>query len=224
MNSKQYHIPVKPKKLINNLSVVAAVLLGWHMVLFAYHYLVTRVPWYIRDLFDVDEEQSIPTWYSGFILLMATFFLWLVYREKRAQGDPMTVRWLVLFLGFGFLSMDEIVGFHETINSLITPTWAYGGVAISFILLIYFLSFLRSLPKETAVGFLVAGAVYVGGSVGMEFVGSPIYGKTLEYSVATMIEEGMEMFGVILFIRALLRYMDKPSIIVDLGGGAKEPD
>ncbi len=54
INGRQYHIQINSKKLINNLSVIAAVLLCEHGVLFTYHYLVRRVPLNVRDLFNVD--------------------------------------------------------------------------------------------------------------------------------------------------------------------------
>ena len=210
----QYQISINAKKLTSGLTWAAAALLLVHGALSAWNYLVARVPWYLRDFFDVDMEENLPTWFSGFILLVATTFLWILMREKAAKGDPMAGRWKLLFVGFCFLSIDEIAGFHETVNTLITPSWAWGGAAISLGLLIYFRSFLQSLPMKIAVGFLVAGALYVGGAVGMEFVGEPIPADTLLYKMTTLVEEGGEMFGVILFIRTLLNYMESPALVI----------
>ncbi len=41
----------------------------------------------------------------------------------------------------------------------------------------------------------------------MEFVGDPMSANSLEYYLTTLVEEGLEMLGVILFLHTLLRYM-----------------
>ena len=216
MSNTQYAIQVDAGKLTKRLSIIASLLLFEHGLMYTWHYLVQSVPWYVLQFFDVDEENNLPTWFSGFNLLVATTFLGILLRDKQSKNDPMAGRWKVLFIGFFFLSIDEIAGIHETINSVITPTWAYGGAAISFILLIYFLSFLKSLPRETMLGFFFAGVIFVAGSVGMEFVGDPMLSNSLAYKYSTMIEEGMEMFGIILFTWTLLRYMDHPLLVIGI--------
>jgi hypothetical protein len=156
---------------------------------------------------DVNDENNLPTWFSGFILLLATASLGLCARWKNASGDPMRVRWTVLFAGFFFLSIDEVAGIHETINTAIDPSWALGGAVIALLLGLYFIPFLRALPKETLIGFVIGGALYVGGSVGMEIIANPMDSNSLAYNLSTLVEEGMEMFGVIVFLRSLLFYM-----------------
>ena len=122
----------------------------------------------------------------------------------------------MLFGVFCFLSIDEIAGMHESINSVTDPTWAYGGAVIALGFAIYFLSFLKSLPRKTLIQFIVAGGLFVGGAVGMEIVGDPMDGDSLLYNMMTMVEEGMEMFGIILFTRALLLYMGQTSLNPEL--------
>lgn len=125
-------------------------------------------------------------------------------------------RWLALFAIFCFLSIDEIAGIHESINSVIEASWAYFGAVIALGLGIYFLSFLKSLPRASLIAFLAAGAIYVGGAVGMELIGEPLDGDSLAYNLVTMIEEGMEMFGIVLFTRALLQYMNGPGAALEV--------
>jgi len=214
MQSGTYLLPVNEKKLISRLSLFATFLLCVHTLLVCYNYLVEETPWYLLQMFDVNEEENLPTWFSGFNLLIAVFFLWVATLRKRAEKDPMASRWTVLFAGFFFLAVDEIAGIHESINSVVDPTWAYGGAIIAFIVGVYFIPFLLPLPKPTLVAFVIAGAIFVGGAVGMEIVGEPMESDSLLYNLTTMVEEGMEMFGIILFTRALLQYLKSNQIDV----------
>ncbi len=137
-------------------------------------------------------------------------------RYKRNQNDAMAKRWTILFLGFAFLSIDEIAGIHESINSVIDDSWAIGGAVIVLLLAVYFLPFLKALPRATLIGFVIAGSIFVRGAVGMEIIGEPMESDSLLYNMTTMVEEGMEMFGIILFLKALLRYMDTTSLTMGL--------
>ena len=59
---------------------------------------------------------------------------------------------------------------------------------------------------RTGLLFLVVGAIYGGGAVGVEhFTDSDV--NSLHYNMWTALEEGMEMMGVILLICAVLDHM-----------------
>ena len=70
-----------------------------------------------------------------------------------------------------------------------------------------FVPFLLSLPAATRNVFVAAGCLYVVGAVGVEMIGDPMDADTMMYNLTTVVEEGMEMGGVILFLAATLRYM-----------------
>ena len=116
-------------------------------------------------------------------------------------------------MGFLFLSLDEVAGIHETINSLIDMSWAVPGGIAAVCIGLAFVPFMRHLPLWVGILFLISGVLYIGGAVGMEMVGVPIDADTLSYNLVTAVEEGMEMAGVLLFLSSLLRYMQVP------GGG-----
>ena len=79
------------------------------------------------------------------------------------------------------------------------------------ILGLLFLKFLLRLPPLTRWSFLGAGAVYLGGAIGIEMIGgryAESHGdENLTYQLLTHLEESMEMAGMIVFIHALLRYL-----------------
>lgn len=132
---------------------------------------------------------------------------WLCARKQRSEEAPMADYWYGLTLGFLLLAVNEVAGIHETINSLIDMNWAIPGGIAAAVMGVAFIPFVRRLPPRTAILFVVAGVLYVGGAVGMELVGEPMDSDTLQYNLTTVVEEGLEMGGVILFIYALLGHM-----------------
>jgi hypothetical protein len=70
--------------------------------------------------------------------------------------------------------------------------------------------FLFHLPRRTAGLFLLAGATFVGGAIGMEMVsGAHIDagGSDRTYTVLVYIEESLEITGVAVFAYALMAYL-----------------
>jgi hypothetical protein len=210
-SAARYELTVSPRALTQVLLLVALTLLAYHAGLSIYHYRVHRLPWLLRQLFDVDQENNLPTWFSDFLLLTAWVFLWLCAQKKKADCDPWFRYWQVLTVGFLLMAIDEIAGVHETINSAIEMSWAIPAGIMVVVLGIAFVPFVLHLPRRTALWFVLAGAVYVSGAVGVELAGNAMVVEqqkdTLAYCMSTMVEEGMEMLGVILFINALLHYM-----------------
>ena len=110
-----------------------------------------------------------------------------------------------------FLSIDEVAGFHEAINSIMDQSWAVPGAFLCLFLLVLFTRLLRSLPSQVSRNFAIAGAIYVGGAIGVELATEPyLYNDqldTLAYNLWTVVEEGMEMSGVVYFLSALNQYV-----------------
>ncbi len=195
------------------LACIMAALLAVHIVLQVWHYQWHKLPWLLRQIFDVNEEDALPTWYSSSLLLLASALLYIVSRRKRADGDPWMLYWYGLSLGFAFLSIDEVAGFHETLNSLIEVSWTIpGGVVAAFVGLLY-LKFLLHLPARTRWLFIVSGCVFLGGALGVErwtdWYAEEDLRDTLAYNLWNAAEEGSEMGGVVLFIHALVGYMGR---------------
>lgn len=176
--------------------------------------------WLYIAIFDLDEEESIGTWFSTLLLFVAGLLTILTGRLAAPDGGRWARSWSLLGAGFILLSIDEVAGFHETVNTLVKSVhWTAFGAAVVGLSALIFVPFLRSLPARTRRLFLIAGAVYVGGAVGVE--AATLYHEqndllnTLGYNLWTAVEEFMEMAGVILFVRALLSHIE-----VELGGAA----
>ena len=205
-----YQLTTDAERLVTGLALVAFALLLVHSVITVYHYRIEElewIPW--RQLFDVDEENNLPTWFSGFLLGLTSFWVWLTAEAKHQAWDRWWIHWKGLALGFFVLSIDEIAGLHESFNTMTDTTWAIPGGILALLVGLTFFSFLWSLPPATRNAFVAAGCIYVGGAVGVEIIGAPMDADTMTYNLTTVVEEGMEMAGVILFLMALLRYMSR---------------
>lgn len=212
MKTETYtEVCIPARKLAGFLVAIVIFLLSIHILLQVWHFEWRELPWLWRQFFDVDEEDSLPTWYSTIALLLTSGLLYLIGQHKQTEGERWARYWYGLALAFAFLSMDEIAGLHETLNSLVDFSWAIPvGIAVAILGLVY-IRFLLHLPLRTRVLFIAAGGLYVGGAIGVE-TATDWYAEeellnTLGYNLWTAVEEGMEMLGVVLFIHALLGYM-----------------
>ena len=172
-------------------------------------------------LFDLDGEVSVPTWYSSSALLLCSALLAGIALAKRIAGDRYALSWSALWIIFLYLSLDEGAQIHEqSIRPLRSAfnaggffyyTWVVPGAAFVFVFVLAYLKFLAHLPTKTRYLFLVAGALYVGGALGMELLGgrhADLYGiYNMSYVMLVTGEEVLEMLGVIVFIYALLSYL-----------------
>ena len=168
-----YLLRIEPQRLVRLLSILAALLLVIHVLLTVLHYQLIELPWLLRQLFDVDEENNIPTWFSSIVLLIASALLALHAGRLHHEQQAWTRYWRLLAAGFLLLSLDEMAGLHETLNSSIEASWAIYGLLVALICAVLLLRFLYHLPTPTALLFILSGAIFVGGAVGVELYTEP---------------------------------------------------
>ena len=69
--------------------------------------------------------------------LLFTALALVIARAKQLARDRWRRHWVVLGAGLLFLSVDEIAGFHESVNTVTTYSWAIpafaGAVAVGLI-------------------------------------------------------------------------------------------
>lgn len=137
----------------------------------------------------------------------------LLATDKWRHRDRWRNHWMLLGWGFLLLSLDEMAGLHESLNVVTEASWALYALPLILVLAIVFLRFLYFLPTRTASLFVLSGLIFLGGAVGVELYTEPFLDNdalnTLAYNLWTPVEEGLEMFGVILYQYALLNYMTK---------------
>ncbi|MDX2416089.1 MAG: hypothetical protein QNK19_01360 [Xanthomonadales bacterium] len=195
----------------------------WVAVALAIAHIVCMFGWYkdwlpVDDwryiaFFDLDEEESLGTWFSTLILLLAGLLSFIQAKYSDGGHNRWHFCWWLLGIGFCILSLDEVAGFHEFVNTMVEGThWTTFGAGLVLVMGIVFLPFWLSLPKRTRVLFLIAGAIYVGGAVGVEWgtIWHEDHGEldTLGYNLWNALEEFMEMAGIVLYIYAISAHIE----------------
>lgn len=168
-------------------------------------------------LFDVDDEHNVPAFVSSGLLLCVAGLLAFITALNRRLRRPHVMHWASLSGGFLFMAYDEAFQLHERLivlggeqTGLLYFAWLVPGITLAMLVCLLFLRFLWRLDAGTRRRFVVAGAIYMGGLIGVEAVGGWYveragFDNWVYTSLATL-EEGMEMAGLVVFIRALLKY------------------
>lgn len=167
-----------------------------HLVLNYIYYEVADLPWLVLQLFELDEENNLPTWFSSFLLLnnaCVLLFAGLCATTHRPH-------WLTLAAGFLLLAIDEVAGLHETFHTSIDNNWTLYAAPLVLVVGLFYLQFLLALPRKIAALFIISGLLYLGGALGIEWLAQDMDEDTLEYAYVVGIEEGMEMMGALLFL------------------------
>jgi hypothetical protein len=182
------------------------------------------------DLFSVNTEQAIPTWFSVFLLFSAAILLTLLAISKHRQQAPFARHWIVLAIIFFYLALDEGAAIHEIFSSPLELAfnttgylyfaWLIVGVPLVILFGVFYLRFLLHLPARTRTLFILAGSLYVGGAVIIEAISANHLSEVVEYTfsylaIATL-EEFCEMLGIVVFIYALLRELVSQQLTVVL--------
>ena len=165
----------------------------------------------IARLFLLNEEADVASWWGSVLLLgcAAGFVL------ASGAAPALRTRLRTLALLLVALSMDETAIVHERATGALAlvirgssdsddPLWVV--VAVPLVLLVgwYLLPVLRRVPQPVRNRLWLAGALYVGGAVGVELLSALLSGGSVLREFAVALEEGMEYAGPIVLIDALL--------------------
>ena len=175
-----------------------------------YHFMI---------FFDLNQENNIPTLFST--LLLGSISVLLVLICKSEKNKFLKLNWRLLSLIFLFLCFDEFLSIHEMLigpvgkaldtSGLLFFAWVIPYGILVLLLFFVFLRFLLKLPRKIGIMFITAGFIYVFGALIMELPEGWIAEKygvdTFWFLIIVIVEEILEMLGLIYFIYALLTYM-----------------
>lgn len=174
----------------------------------------------ISIYFNFDQEGNLPSFYSALTLGFCSYLLAMIATYKRNIRGKYVKHWKGLSFIFLFLAIDEACSIHELLIPILRGVmnaegwlyfpWVIPAFCLVIVFLIVFRKFIFALPDKTKFLFLLSGTIYVFGALGMELVGGYIadnYGYNTSYGLASSIEELLEMLGIVIFINALLTYL-----------------
>lgn len=184
-------------------------------------------------LFNSDEEQSLPTYFSIVMLLFAALVLALIGQLTRTNKLAGAAYWFGLAAVFLFLSIDEAVSIHEVLTKplrrhvnkdagvLHLMAWVLPYTVLALGVGAVYLRFLLNIPRRLAFLMILSGAIYVLGAIGAELLTGWLFMNNQEqfglgYHLAAAAEEAMEMGGIVLFIHAITDYSEKTFGIIHL--------
>ncbi|MBI4920562.1 MAG: hypothetical protein HY834_02340 [Devosia nanyangense] len=214
-------ITLSPRRLTVTITIAASVVLGLGYVRDVIG-IVRGIPSAKLGfaLFNLDAELTLSAWFASLLLaLVSLLMLWAAIAERRRRL-PTAPGWMLLGLAFIYMSLDEMSSIHEHFGdpfpALIDPVglftfrWVWIGLLLAVLAGAAFLPFLLRLPRRTAARLAVAGAVYVLGAVGFEMLSGAAVraqGHSPTYLILMMVEESLEIAGLVLAVRCLALHL-----------------
>lgn len=215
-------IPITPVRALHvmifiTLALIAASAAGTLVKFFTGHdHLLGLIP-----LFNLDTEQNLPTLFSSTLLMISAALLVLIAYIERVERSQ-CARWFGLSGVFLFLSVDEFSCLHERLTAPVREVLQTQGAfyyawtipylgAVCLLAIVYAPWFFR-LERRVMGPFALAAILFLVGSLGFESLGSWYYGGVLSrknffYELFSTFEESLELFGVVVFVYALMLYI-----------------
>jgi hypothetical protein len=145
--------------------------------------------------------------------------------RRTVEKGPFARHWFYLTLIFFMISVDEVTGVHERFsnfrgvlgnaNGYFFMAWVIPGLIFVAVFTLAYVKFVLHLPRPLRELFVLSLAIYFFGAVGMEMISTNVLVSTGEavvtrtYITLTIIEELLELNGVILLIGVLLAYVQQ---------------
>lgn len=171
--------------------------------------------------FNLDNENVLPAYYSGFLLLSAANLLGLIAAQKIKNKAPFRFQWALLCAVFIYLALDEVFQIHEhwalplanllPSENIFYFAWVPSAIILLIVFAVVFVKFFLKLPPHSKIMFLLSGVVYVSGVLGIEMIAGEYMATFNEwgydYWKLVALEECVEMLGMIFFNYTLLDYI-----------------
>jgi hypothetical protein len=196
-----------PKKILLCLIFFEIILAGLYLI---DSFLLPNIT---LEIFDLDGEANIPAWFSSVQLLLigVVFFIKHLQTGKGDYSNP--IFFLIICLGFIFLSVDEMASIHEKINNFLKGfeflprfkgnhgIWIICYLIIGIFLFISTYSSIKEMWRRhryettilaTGMGLLIFGAVFLE-IIHYQFLNRDSLFKS--HLLEVTIEEFFEMLG-----------------------------
>lgn len=175
----------------------------------------------LSNRFDLDDETSVPTWFSQilFLLIGAAAFT-AAYLERKTAVKRL---WALIGVFGVVYSLDESAGLHEFVLQTLhvlyyqdaAPTKENNAWLIAVPLILAVLLWLgwlifRYFPVRTLVLFAVSAGLFLAGAVGVDLATSVTGRETFwNQGVLVAAEETFELLATVLALYAVIDYVER---------------
>jgi len=216
-------IRIPRKKVITALCLMAVVLITLSVMGQIYKFTLNDgMDRYLTTVFNLDDEFNLPTFYMTLMLLTCSLLLVVIGESKIDFEGRYRWHWTILGIIFFYLALDEMIVLHEmtirpvrnllNTGGLFYYAWIIPAGLFLLVLFLFYWKFLLDLKARFRRLFILSGAIYVTGAIGLEMVSGlmvSLEGEgTLRQALLSNLEESLEIFGIILFIYALFSYIE----------------
>jgi hypothetical protein len=210
--------------------VTAVILIAIHIgIVWAQFYGDVPIKSSIANMFNLDMESNLPTFFSSAILMLSALLFYLLSKTSSEIEMEHRSYWLGLSFVFFFLSIDESAKIHEAVGDLIDSfvhssgyldyPWLIPYAILVLVLILFYIRFFWHMERKVFREFAAAAVIYLSGAIGFELLGAKEASSngtdTLSYAVCSTLEESMEMIGVIILIHILLKLLEGKSFTFD---------
>jgi hypothetical protein len=208
------------RPFIIRLRLVRLGVIGIVASLVAGHLVVTVALRSSVDVFNLNEEGTLGTWFSSAALAVVALGCAVL---ARADDDRHRRGWHVTAAVFALASLDEVAQLHDRVGKLVGNGdgpfyfgWVIPGAVAAVVLVGALVNFGRRLARPLAVRLALGSALFLFGAVGMEMVGGRELASGLDdrtfveietsrrYLLTTGVEETFELVGEGLLVLTVL--------------------
>ena len=173
--------------------------------------------YYLAERFGLGEMNFV-AWFSSCMLTLCCIISAIIATIISQQKGHDVWRWWSASVLLLAMSADETIALHEMLGDNIAHlvpfdgfffyAWVVAAIPILVVIFITLGPILLRLPRRLAQRLLFASLVYFGGAVGIEMISAKLLeifpDGGVERFLCLMLEESMEMTGLILGIHALM--------------------
>ena len=170
-------------------------------------------------LFELDLEEAIVRFFSAVMLLLCSSLFLIIAMAKKWKNSDYFLYWLGLAFIFFLLAITKETAIHENLAVPIRSAlhlskiqfyaWAYGVVVVIFPMM--YLKFFFSLPKKTMLLLGIGTLIFLAGAFGLDlivaYLGMLIDHHNVLYIGVAILEDVLEMSGIVVLLYGLLSYM-----------------
>lgn len=180
----------------------------------------------LMRLFDLDAPANVSSYFSVLQLSMAAGLLWFIGSYARRRSDRHARQWLALAGIFVLVGLDEMAHLRALVEAPFRAAFHSDGVPQDAWMLTYGLlvvligwaywGLLAQLSARTRTLMIVSGALYVGAAAGFQFYGGYVLPRiggmaaahgSFAHLALVFLVSGAKLFGIALFIYALLGHV-----------------